>query len=156
MTDWDKELAKIDKQLESISDEALFPTKQVAVTPPARGSKGAAPAAREPNAVAQQTTKTWGAFLRLALAVALGIGMLFWPYASRCGVGLYGYLGAVAAVIVGGVWSAVWTWRHRTAAAHVLSLLIILWGIVLGSQEILPRIGYAKPSPVHPANWACT
>ena len=30
-------------------------------------------------------------------------------------------------------------------AAHVLSLLLILWGGVLGAIEVLPRIGYAKP-----------
>ena len=47
-------------------------------------------------------------------------GSLFWPYGSRCGAGLAGYLGAVAVVIAGGVWSAVWTWRHRAGRAHTL------------------------------------
>jgi hypothetical protein len=142
---WDAELKKIDKQLESISDEALFPTK---------GAK-ASPAAKKDAAVAQQTTSTWGVFLRLTLAVALGVGIVFWPYAARCGLGLFAYLGAVTAVAGAGIWASIWTWRHRAARAHTLSLLLILWGLVLGSIEVLPRTGYAKPTPAHPAQWSC-
>jgi len=26
---------------------------------------------------------------------------------------------------------------------------------VLGAIEVLPRVGYAKPTPVHPAYWMC-
>ena len=63
MTDWDKELAKIDKQLESISDEALFPTKHVEVSPPVRSSKAAtAPSKPDANATAQRQTRSWGAW----------------------------------------------------------------------------------------------
>jgi len=54
------------------------------------------------------------------------------------------------------VWSSVWTWRHRTARAHVLSLLLILWGMVLGATELLPRLGYAKPDPMRPTGWTCS
>jgi hypothetical protein len=142
--DWDKELAKIDRQLESASDETMFPTAP-AKTPVARA-----------EAVAQQEkTSTFGAVARLALVVALGVGMLFWPYGARCGLGLAAYLGAVGVLIGGGVWSALWTWRNRTARAHVLSLLVLLWGLVLGGMEILPRTGYAKPTLDHPAIWRC-
>ena len=63
---------------------------------------------------------------------------------------------AVAAVFAGGVWSSVWTWRHRTARAHVLSLLLILWGMVLGATELLPRLGYAKADPARPTGWTCS
>ena len=142
---WDKELAKIDKQLESVSDEALFPIRHIEVTP----------VQREQRVAAQKETRSWGALLRLALAVLLGVGILFWPYVARCGFGLAAYLGAVTAVIVSGVWSAVWTWKHRTAAAHILSLLIVVWGMLLGAQELLPRLGYAKATLEHPAMWAC-
>lgn len=142
--DWEKELRKIDRQLESASDEALFPTK-----------KAPSPAARSDVAAVQERTRTFGALARLTLVVLLGVGMLFWPYAARCGAGLLGYLGAVGVVVVGGVWSAVWTWRHRTARAHSLSLLVILWGLMLGAIEILPRVGYAKPTLDHPALWSC-
>lgn len=145
MTNWDEQLKKIDKQLESISDEALLPSKQ-APTPQARA-----------EVVARQaTTSTLGVTLRLLLSVALGVGMLFWPYSARCGTGLFGYLAATGVVALSGVWTSFWTWRHRSARAHVLSLLLVLWGIVLAAVEVLPRTGYAKPTPEHPAIWMCS
>ena len=141
---WDKELAKIDRQLETVSDEALFPTKAAPT-----------PAAKAEAKAAQARTSTLGVFLRLALATALGVGILFWPYEAKCGLGLAGYLGAVGVVTVGGLWSAVWSWKHRAAKAHVLSLLLGLWGLVLGAIEVLPRVGYARPDLRHPAIWSC-
>ena len=146
MSDWDAELKKIDKQLESMSDAALIPAP----------AKGAPPAAKAQVAAERATTRTWGAFLRLALATALGVGILFWPYAHRCGISVAGYLAAVSAIVAGGLWSSVWTWRHRTARAHVLSLLLVVWGLVLGGIELLPRTGYAKPDPARPTGWTCT
>ena len=80
MTDWDAELKKIDKQLESMSDSALIPAPV----------KGAPPAAKKAVAVEREATRTWPAFVRLALATALAVGILFWPYPSRCGAGLAG------------------------------------------------------------------
>jgi hypothetical protein len=151
MTDWDAELKKIDKQLESISDSALIPS-----APVAKGAAAPAPAAQAKVAATRESTRTWPAFLRLALAAALGVGILFWPYPKTCGVQLYGYLAAVAVVMAGGLWSSVWTWRHRTARAHVLSLLLVIWGLVLGAIEILPHAGYAKPDAIHPAGWTCS
>jgi hypothetical protein len=47
-------------------------------------------------------------------------------------------------------------WRHRAAKAHTLSLLLVLWGLVLGAIDVLPRTGYAIPTQAHPAGWACT
>ena len=92
---------------------------------------------------------------RLGLACALGVGILFWPYAARCGFGLAGYLGAVTTLVVAGVWSSIWTWKHRAARAHTVSLLLLTWGLVLAGAEVLPRVGYAKPSINHPAHWTC-
>ena len=103
----------------------------------------------------QRTTSTFGVMARLTLAVALGVGMFFWPYAARCGPGLFAYLAAVGVVVGAGIWSSIWTWRHRSVRGHLLSLLIVLWGGVLGAQEILPRIGYAIPTEAHPATWMC-
>ena len=137
---WEKEMARIDKQLESASDAQLFPEKPGATTPE-----------KAQVATERASTRSWPAILRLVLSVALGIGILFWPYGNRCGVGLAGYLITVIAVVGSGVWSAVWTWRHRTGRAHILSLLLIAWGLVLGTTEILPRVGYAKQ--VLP--WSC-
>ena len=122
----------------------MFPTKT---------AKG--PQAQAQVAAVHKTTSTWGVFLRLTLTVALGVGMVFWPYSARCGLGITGYLGAVTALVVSGVWSSAWTFRHRAAKAHTLSLLLVLWGLVLASIEVLPRTGYAKPTAAHPAGWVC-
>src|SRR5690348_5843659 len=105
--DWSKEMAKIDRQLESISDEALFPAKKGAA---AKGPKATAEKAE--NLEKQRTTSTLGVFLRLLLSVALAVGIYFWPYDARCGIGLFGYLAAVGVVTASGIWSAVWTWRR--------------------------------------------
>ncbi len=156
--DWDKELAKVDKQLASLSDEALLgpPPATTGKTGGAAPSakRGAAPAATPAPATARPTS-SWGVYARLTLSVAVGVAMLLWPYPARCGLGLAGYLGAVLVVVASGVWSSVWTWRHRAARAHTLSLLLILWGLVLGSIEVLPRVGYGKPDLNHPAAWVC-
>ena len=144
MKNWDKELARIDKQLESMADETLLPA-----------SAAATPQAKAEIKAQQGRTRTLGVLARLTLAVALGVGMLFWPYDARCGFGLAGYLASVGVVVGSGAWSAIWSWRHRAPRAHVLSLLIVLWGLVLGAVEILPRTGYARPDPAHPVSWFC-
>jgi hypothetical protein len=92
---------------------------------------------------------------RLALALSLGVGMAFWPYEAQCGMGLAGYLGAVTVVALSGVWIAVVSWRRRAAWAHIVSLLLIMWGGALAAIEILPRVGYARASLDHPAIWRC-
>jgi hypothetical protein len=141
---WEKELAKIDKQLESMADETLLPTT-AAATPEAKAQVRAQ----------QSRTRTLGVLARLTLSVALGVGMLLWPYDARCGFGLAAYLAAVGVLIGSGVWSAIWSWRHRSPRAHILSLLIALWGLTLGAVEILPRSGYARPDPGPPLTWLC-
>ncbi len=149
-TKWDKQLAQVDRALEGISDEALLPDDSVRQPSPA-----ARKARKQEVKEERYKTTTLGVMARLVLAVALGVGMLFWPYSARCGVGLFGYLGAAAMVVVAGGWSSIWSWRHRSGQAHVLSLLLIVWGVILGATEILPRIGYAIPDAQHPAIWMC-
>lgn len=144
MSNWDKELARIDKQLESLSDGALLPAKP-----------NASPAAKAQAAEVPRTTTTLGVMSRLLLATALGVGMAFWPYEARCGAALAGYLAAVSALVAAGAWSAIWTWRHRSGRGHAWSLLLVLWGGILGAREVLPRVGYAIPSESHPATWMC-
>jgi hypothetical protein len=144
VTNWEKELDKIDKQLESMADETLLPT-----------SAAATPEAKAQVRAQQSRTRTLGVLTRLTLAVALGLGMLFWPYDARCGFGLAAYLASVGVLIGSGVWSAIWSWRHRSPRAHILSLLIALWGLTLGAVEILPRSGYARPDPGRPMTWLC-
>ena len=141
---WDRELAKIDRQLETASDDALFPTKA-----------NASPAARAETAAVRSKTATLGVLARLLLATFLAVAIMFWPYDARCGLQLAYYLAAVVAVTASGVWSAIWSWRHRSGRAHTLSLLLIGWGLVLGAMEILPRVGYAAPTLDRPATWSC-
>ena len=145
MTDWDAQMKKIDRQLESIADEALIPAP-----------KHATPAAQAAVAEQRRTTNSFGVFARLVLVTLLGVAMLFWPYDARCGLGLAAYLAATAVVAVGGLWAAAWTWRHRSGRAHALALLLLLWGIVLAAAEVLPRVGYARPTMERPPIWSCT
>jgi hypothetical protein len=142
--DWDAEMRKIDQQISSIPSQGATPARAQA-----QGAAAPAPTGRS-------ETSTFGVMARLGLACVLGIAIVFWPYGARCGFGLAGYLGAVATLIVAGVWSSIWTWKHRAARAHTVSLLLLTWGIVLAAADVLPRVGYAKPTPNHPANWTCS
>ena len=143
--DWDAEMRKIDQQIASIPSQAGQPAARAQVQ-----GGGAAPAPQ------RSETSTFGVMARLGLACVLGVAIVFWPYTARCGVGLAGYLGAVATLVVAGVWSSIWTWKHRSAKAHTVSLLLLTWGLVLAAADVLPRIGYAKSSVNHPANWTCS
>jgi hypothetical protein len=143
VSDWDAKLKQIDRQLESLSDDQLLATPKDATAPQ-----------RDARAAQRATTSTFGVLARLTLAVGLGVAVLFWPYDTRCGLGLLGYLAAVLAVAGAGVWSAVWTWRHRSGRGHVLALGLAVWGVTLALVEVLPRVGYAAADPARSA-WAC-
>ena len=151
-SNWDKELAKIDKQLSSLSDEALLSKSETVPGPAPAAAKAAAILA---PTTGTKTTTTFGVMLRLGLAAALGVGMVFWPYPSRCGPWLFAYLGVAGVLMSAGLWSAVWSWRHRAHKSHILSLLLVLWGGTLAAAEVLPKLGYAIPSEDHPAAWLC-
>ncbi|MBA3557556.1 MAG: hypothetical protein H0W30_03045 [Gemmatimonadaceae bacterium] len=160
MTDWDKELAKIDKQLASVSDEELLRASTippVKAGPPAQVKAGTVPASRDLTP-AVRPTRGWTVYLRVLIALGLGVGILFWPHSTypiRCGPNLFLYLGGTALITLAGMWSGVWTWRHRAGAAHVASLMVIAWGIGLAATQILPRAGYARPDLNHPTTWFC-
>ena|SRR5256885_11482981 len=145
--DWDRELKKIDKHLSSISDDELLSRS---AAPAGGGAKGRAAPIDDAGAAAPSPL---GVIVRVGLALALAIGVLFWPYTSRCGLGLAGYLGSVTVVIAAGGWAAISTWRARAGRAHLLALLVVTWGIALAAVEVLPRIGYAK-DPARVA-WVC-
>ena len=88
---------------------------------------------------------------RVLLGVALAAAMTQWPYPHGCDLPLLGYLGAVAAVLLAGGWIAFASWHLRSGLAHVLSLVIVFWGIVLAAEQALPRVGYAAER----ASWRC-
>lgn len=153
--DWDAELRKIDQEMAKAANRPAPPAAALPASAPSAplSLPSAAPSAAPLGAV--PTTTTFGVYARLTLAVALGVAIIFWPYVARCGLGLAAYLGAVAAVVISGAWSAVWTFKHRAARAHLLSLLLVLWGLVLAGLDVLPRVGYAIPTAEHPATWSC-
>ncbi len=141
--DWDREMAEVDKLLSRLpeADPTLgrsAPT--VPRSPRAGGGVGAAPGA---PVAAALVVATW---IRLGLGLALGIGMLAWPYGHVCGFKEMFYLTGVGAVIVAGIWTGFSTWRRRLGFAHLLSQLLLIWGLALAAREVLPRVGYAKTS----------
>lgn len=113
------------------------------VTAPLGAATGAY---REPTS--QEKAGVW---LRVGLAVVVGAVMTQWPYRHACGFSLFLYLAAVVAVIVAGGWGGLSSWKFRMGAAHVASLVTVLWGIVLAAQQVLPRVGYAAAA----ATWRC-
>lgn len=90
----------------------------------------------------------WG---RVALGSALGIMIVGWPYFRACGLPLFGYLFALVALMLAGLWTAVLAWNLRNAPAHVVSLILLSWGVALTAGEILPRSGYAAAAE----SWQC-
>ena len=133
--DWDREMREVDKLLAKLPEAdptlgrgvpTVPSTPKLPLGPPARGG---------------EWLSTW---VRVGLGVLLGIGMLAWPYTHGCGLKLVFYLIGVTTLIVAGVWSGLSSWRRRLGVAHLLSQLLIIWGLVLAAREILPRVGYAK------------
>jgi hypothetical protein len=96
-----------------------------------------------------------GVWARLGVVGILSAAILSWPYGKSCGVGLAMYLVATIMIIVGGVWVVACTWTCRMARTHALAMLVSLWGVGLIALEVMPRIGYAKTDPAHPAAWLC-
>jgi hypothetical protein len=92
-----------------------------------------------------------GPWARLLLGLALGTMIAWWPYPRSCGFPLIGYLGAILTIMLAGGWAAVSSWRYRASLAHLISLILVFYGIMLGAAELLPRTGYA----VDHATWEC-
>jgi hypothetical protein len=92
-----------------------------------------------------------GVWARVLLGLVVGILMTQWPYRHGCGLSLYVYMAAVVAVTVAGVWGALSSWKLRMGVAHLLAVLVVAWGLVLGAAQVLPRVGYAARA----ATWQC-
>lgn len=141
--DWDKEMAEIDRLIAKQPAQVPAPVGAGKGAPAQRGAPAAPPAARGGS--------TLGVWLRVLLAAALAAGMTQWPYAHACGLPLLVYTGAAGMVVLAGLWSAVGTWRSRLGLAHVVSLVVMGWGLALMASVILPRVGYADPA----LTWLC-
>ena len=142
--DWDRELAEIDKVIARSPDVPPAgppPAGRPAIGPGTVPSAPPSPAAPQPASNRRGRAAAW---MFTLIAVALAVGLQFWPYLRHCGFGLLGYTGVVGILILVSVWASLSTWRNRVGLAHVLSLASLLWGFVLAALIILPRIGYAR------------
>ncbi len=148
--DWDKEMAEIDRAM------AAPPPAPPAGRPVAIRTAGApAPAAPPPKvmvAPAAAGRARFATWMRVLLTIALGVGLVFWPYAKSCGLGLSLYLAAIAITGLSAVWAAFSAWHRRQGLAHLLALLVVAWTVALDAREVLPRVGYAS----HSAAWRCS
>jgi hypothetical protein len=158
---WEAEMAKIDKQLASVSDEALLAESKAVAPTKSAGRTMAAPTvaaparSAAPAAASAPAAGAWRGWVKVAIAVGAAAGLMFWPWPASCGGPLIGFTAATGAVALLGVWSAVGTWRHRLGLAHVASLLVVVWGLALGAREVLPRVGYAAPTSERSEGWSC-
>lgn len=146
---WDKELAEIDRLIAAQpaggKPKAVAPRAEGASAPAPRETSGPPPAARVGN---RERLSVW---MKVALGAILAGAMLQWPYGHVCGLGLFGYLGALGAVVVSGLWAARSAWTRRMGWAHTIGIAVTMWGVGLIALQILPRIGYARI----PAAWWC-
>ena len=142
--DWTTELRKVDREFQGLPPE-----------PTAEELREWRLADEREQRRRDELNGAAGAWTRLFLVVALAGALYFWPYARDCGVGLYGYLGAEGAVVLGGIWVGIYSWRRRAPRAHVVALVMMLCGATLIATEVLPRVGYANIDPTRPPAWSC-
>jgi len=145
--DWDREMREVDRLLAKLpeGDPTLgrgVPTVPVSARPGLGvGAGGTLPAS---PARGRAWITTW---MRVGLGLALGIGMIVWPYSHACGLKLVFYLIGATAVTVAGVWSALTSWKRRLGIAHTLSIILIIWGLGLAGRQLLPRLYGKTPVP---------
>jgi len=139
--------SEIDALLKKLpqADPGLVGRPAAAARPPSTAPVRPAPAT-EPR-----TSSPIAVWARVVLGAVFGVALTQWPYRTDCGWPLLGYAAAVAVLLLTAGWCTVTTWRHRAGIAHIVSLLLGFWGIVLSASILLPRIGYAADA----ATWRC-
>ena len=142
--DWSTKLKKIEREFQGLPPEPSPAFKKLQSEEERRAQERA-----------KQRVAAMGAGARLILVFALFGALAVWPYENTCGSGLFGYLGAEAAIVAGGLWVAFTTWRARLPKMHMLSLFIVLVGLGLIAAEVLPRTGYARVDAKHPPAFWC-
>lgn len=145
MIDWKAELRKYEREFDGLPPE---PTPEEI-----RAQRLARIAKQEREA---RDGAAFNAWVRLMLVIALAGSIHLWPYPRECSAGLGFYLVAEAAITIGGLWVAIYTWNQRLGRTHVLAFMTALWGMGLLAVEVLPRIGYARVSATHPPTWSCS
>ena len=155
--DWDKEMAEIDKMISADRGSAGAAAPTTPSNLPARsGVPGAQTAAARAAPVsparASRPRDALGVWLKALLGALGASALIVWPYGTVCGAPLYAFLGGTAAVAGAGIWTMGSAWVHRRALAHIVGVLVLLAGLVLGAREILPRTGYAAEA----LTWTCS
>ena len=146
--DWDREMREVDKLLAKLPEADPTLGRGAPTVPRAYPAPGVhTPQPGSPAAAGARLT-TW---IRVGLGLALGVGMLVWPYSHVCGLKLILYTIGAGTVVVAGTWSGISSWKRRMGFAHLLSLGLVIWGLALAAGVVLPRIGYAN----HSAIWFC-
>lgn len=143
--DWSVQLKKIEREFEGLPPEPSPAYKKLQSEEERRAQERA-----------RQRSALIGVVARLILVGAVGAALTVWPYENDCGLGLFGFLGAEAVIVIGGLWIAISTWRARLPRMHIVSLAIILAGLVLIAGEVLPRIGYAAVDAKNPPHFSCS
>jgi len=147
--DWDREMREVDKLLAKLPEADPMVGRGAPTVPRAYPvAQGVHTPRPEGPAAAGARITTW---IRVGLGVALGVGMLVWPYSHVCGLKLIFYTIGAGTVVVAGLWSGISSWKRRMGFAHLLSLGLVIWGLALAAGVILPRVGYANQS----ATWFC-
>jgi hypothetical protein len=135
--DWDKEMAEVDRLLNKLPH----------AEPTLGRSSGGERTVKKPGVSGGGGVPSHGDWLgtwaKVALGVLVGVGVTpgVWPYTHGCGLRLIFYLVGVAALIAAGVWAGVSSWRRRLGVAHVIAQVLIVWGAILATHELLPRVG---------------
>ncbi|HET9634761.1 MAG TPA: hypothetical protein VFP26_02440 [Gemmatimonadaceae bacterium] len=142
--DWSTQLKKIEREFDGLPPEPSLAYRKLQSEEERRAKERVA-----------QRAALIGVFARLILVAAVGVALLFWPYENACGLGLFGFLGAEAVIVIGGVWIGITTWRARLPRMHLVSLAITLGGLIAIAAEVLPRIGYAAVDAKHPPTFSC-
>jgi hypothetical protein len=142
--DWSTQLKRIEREFDGLPPEPSLAYKKLQSEEERRAKERAA-----------QRAALIGVTARLILVAAVGVALLFWPYDNTCGLGLFGFLGAEAVIVIGGIWIGITTWRARLPRMHLVSLAIALVGLILIAADVLPRVGYAAVDAKHPPSFAC-
>ena len=142
--DWNVELRKIEREYDGLPPE-----------PSANALRARRAAELRERQEAAERIALVGGWARLVLVTTLAVALYWWPHARGCGLDLAAFLGAEAMVAVGGLWVAVFTWRHRLATGHTLALVLLIAGLARVAVQTLPRLGYATFAGVPADGWLC-
>jgi len=140
--DWDKEMAEVDRLLKKLPDADPTLGRRAGYEPTAKKPSLSTVTPRGGVAPPSGSGRL-GTWAKVALGVLVGIGVApgVWPYSHGCGLRLIFYLLGVTTVVAAGVWASLSSWKRRLGFAHVIAQVLIVWGILLVTREVLPRVG---------------